>query len=140
MKTSSVTTVMLVSIVILALFIIPLALISTVECISTPQQVNVWALLVGGSTDLGEGRIYGAHEMFRDNYYMRHVLTEHFGVPTSHIMFLYAQNYPPLDYNITNNPINGTCIEVDGGNVINNVNLTIYEWLCANSDEDDIRL
>jgi len=123
MKTDSATTMMWIVSAILALFIILLSFISLVGSISTPKQVNVWALLVGGSVDVGS-TTYPAHEMFRNNYYMHHVLNKHFGVPANHIMFLYAQDNPP--YPSCPDVINDTCIIVDGNNVINNVNSTIH--------------
>lgn len=93
-------------------------------------EVNIWALLVGGTSD----PIPDEHQAFRDVYYMYHVLVYDLGVSTDNIKVLYPWLNSPYDIpedHFVDDYANKT-----------SVSHYINDWLANESgaDEDDIIL
>jgi hypothetical protein len=120
---------------LLSSLLISLTLTVTYVESKTPKQVDVWCLLVAGSDDLGTESPF---EMFRNAYYIYHVLVNHTKVPSNHITFLWKNPVPPSVYVGIPSVVNDSCIRKVDGTFINHVNETIYGWLKENSDSDDI--
>jgi hypothetical protein len=120
---------------LLSSLLISLTLTVTYVESKTPKQVDVWCLLVAGSDDLGTESPF---EMFRNAYYIYHVLVNHTKVPSNHITFLWKTPVPPSVYVGIPSVVNDSCIRKVDGTFINHVNETIYGWLKENSDSDDI--